>query len=536
MIRTALYYGVRSARNKVLKTARNPRNLAGLVLVAIYVFWAFGITRRQQYQTSNDHGGMTVILTLALAIMSLLMWFAVSPDRSLALTKAQAQTFLPAPLTSRQLLLFKVMMRQPLLLWNAVIFGFALRSGFSPYFAVRFVVAYIVVFFMYMQLIGGALVRMPRANSPKSTHPVALTIVRVWLVAATVVAVMQAAKLAADNGLLGPQYKAALAMAYDLPLSLVLWPFHALIAPAYASAPASLTVPILTALLVVAVEVALVFRTDPAWDRVGIAAPRDKRPLWARAPKKEVGSGRAFYRSALSPLLKRPAAALAWKNLYSSPRTQPIRQQLTIVVGVPILLALTLVPALRGMTSFALGLTSAWAALLLFTGPLFVRNDLRMDLPKLRLLRTYPLTSLEICIAEVGASVAVLTFLQFVLIGLSTLALLPNTTLAGGVGRRLILALALIILLPGMNAINLSAQNVFAVLFPKWVTLGAKPVSRAANPGQFYVSLLITVGLFLISMIVPAIAAGAVAYMLWPLGSSVATIGGSAGRRWDCAR
>jgi hypothetical protein len=528
LISTALYYGVHSARNKVVKTARNSRNLVGLVLAAIYLFWALGVARQQRSVTSSDHGAMTVTLTLALVVISLLIWFVAAPDRSLALTKAQAQTLLPAPLTSRELLLFKMMMRLPLILWNALIFGVAFQSGFSPYFAVRFVVAYIVVFFMYVQLIGGALVRMRGANSPKPTHPVALAIIRSWLVVATVVAIVQAAKLAADKGLLGPlNGLASLAAAYDLPWSAAVWPFHALIDPAFASSPAILAVPLLTALVVVALEVALVFRTDPAWDRVGIAPAKDKRQLWARAPKKTGKSGLAFYGGALWPLLKRPAAALAWKNLYSSSRTQPITQQLTIVVGVPILLALTLIPALRGMTSFALGVTSVWGALLLFTGPLFVRNDLRMDLPKLRLLRTYPLTSLEICIAEVGASLTVLTLLQLVLLIFSTIALLPNPVIPFGIGRRLACALALAVLLPGMNAINLSAQNVFAVLFPKWVTLGAKPVSRAANPGQFYISLLITVGLFLISMIVPAIAAAVVVYVLWPLGNSVAVIAGA---------
>lgn len=527
MIRAALYFGVRSARNRIVKTARNPRYLLGLVLIAAYIFWVFRRTRQQGSVTSGGLGGMTALLTMALAIMSLLMWFIRSSDRSLALTKAQAQTFLPAPLTSQELLLFKVMMRTPLLIWNAVIFGFVLRTGFSPHLAVRLAAAFIVVFAMYMQLIAAALVRMPRvANSPRSTHPVALALVRVWLVAATAVAIMQAAKLAADNEMFGLQQMGAyFAPAYHLPWSLALWPFHALVAPAYASTLPIIAVSLLTALFVVAVEVELVFRTDPPWDRVGIAELRDRPALWTRSRKRhESGSG-SVYLNALSSLLKRPAAAIAWKNLVSSSRTQPVTTQVTIVVGIPILLAVTLIPQFHGMTSFALGMTGAWAALLIFAGPQFVRNDLRMDLPRLRLLRTYPLTSLEICIAEVGASVSLLTFLQLVLLILSTLALLPNTVIPFGAGRRIAFALALVFLFLGMNAVNISAQNIFALMFPKWMTLGMKrPLSRSANPGQFYISLLISIGLFVVSMIVPLLGAAAVEFSLRPLGISIAVV------------
>ena len=201
--------------------------------------------------------------------------------------------------------------------------------------------------------------------------------------------------------------------------------------------------------------------------------------------------------------------------------------QLVIVVGVPVLLVATLLPPLRQLTAFAAGLAAAWTALLLFAGPMFVRNDLRLDLPRLRLLRTYPLTSLEICIAEVAASVSVLTLLQLVLLTLSTAALVFNPAIPLGVGRRIAFAVALACLLPGMNAINMSAQNVFAVVFPKWTILGMKRPRRSTNPGQYYLLLLISASLFLISMIIPAIAAVSTGYALWRLGMSVAVISGA---------
>ena len=202
----------------------------------------------------------------------------------------------------------------------------------------------------------------------------------------------------------------------------------------------------------------------PHWNR---PHQRRKAERTTIRQKTSPASDAAFWERYITSLIRRPAEAITWKNLIASKRIQTLRPAFFMAVGVPIILGATLVPALNHLTSFAMGLSSAWAGLLLFAGPQFVRNDLRLDLPRLRLLRTYPLTSLEICVAEVGASVSVLLLLQFVMLILSTAALVFNPALPLGPGRILAIAIALACLLPGMTAMNVFGTESLRGRFPQ---------------------------------------------------------------------
>jgi len=461
-------------------------------------------------------------------ISSLFNWWMKESDHPLALNKPQAQFLIPAPLASRQVMLFKLLTSLPTLLWSAIVMGLVFRGGLSPHPAQRILTAFIVVVAIQLQRVGAALARAPRRTGSGSARPIIVGIVRLWLVAATAVALSQAASVAVENGVLGlEKLGIPFAVAYQFPWSLPVWPFSALLAPAYAPTLPAFASSIAIALVIVAIEAALVFEGDPEWDRIGIARTREERLSARRSKKRSRSSEGSLWERYITSLVKRPAAALTWKNLIASRRIQPLGAGVVLAIGVPIVLAATLLPALRQLTPFAAGIAGIWAALLLFAGPNFVRNDLRLDLPRLRLLRTYPVTSLEICAAEIAASVTVLMLLQLVLLILSTAALLFNPMIPLAPGRKLVFAFALACLLPGLNAINVSGQNIFALVFPKWATLGTKPPTRSANPGQYYFSLLISVVVFVISMIIPAIAAAGVAAVASPLGISVAIISGA---------
>src|SRR3970040_109285 len=67
-------------------------------------------------------------------------------------------------------------------------------------------------------------------------------------------------------------------------------------------------------------------------------------------------------------------------------------------------------------------LAAMWAGFLLVLGPQWVRNDLRTDLARLALLRSYPLQGRTVVGAETASSTAVLTVLQLGLVGIAYLA------------------------------------------------------------------------------------------------------------------
>jgi hypothetical protein len=525
LIPALLLYASRSARNQALRRARDPRYLIGVVVVALYFYFVLSRTRGVPAAPVGKDSIYFAVLLLLLVLGSLGNWLLETRNHPLRLTQGERQLLIPAPLSSRELMAFKMVAVQPQLLWNAIILSVVIRSGFSSHFGVRLGAAYLVLLAIYVQRVGVALARAPSAGSLPASRNTVVALVRAWLVASLIVALMQVAALAAKSGIFdldksGIPFSAA----GRLPWSAVPWPFQALILPAFAESGVAILSSFSGALLVLAVEIALLFRATPDWESVGTARTTEERRAGRRADKQLRATSGSLWQRTLSSTLTTPAAAIAWKNLFSVMRTQPLSPQIAMVCGIPVLLAATLLPPLHRLTSFASGMASAWGAMLLFAGPHFIRNDLRLDLPKLRLLRTYPVTSREICIAEVGASVLVLTLLQFVLLLFSTLALLVNPVVPGHAGQKIALAIALACLLPGMNAINVSAQNIFALMFPRWVSLGMIRPSRTASPGQYYISLLISAGLFLLSMILPAIAALVVAYQLWPLGNAIAVV------------
>gem|GEM_PF-1267102 len=531
MIGALWFYGLRSARNRIVKRTRDVRYVAGMVLVFAYLYFVFGRSMGHERTPASpgSQGVFVLVLLLFLVIASLLTWWMEQRDHPLALNKPQAQFLIPAPLASRQVMLFKLLTTLPTVLWSALVMGLVFRAGLSPRPAQRILAALIVIVALQLQRVGAALARTPRPTGSGSARAIIVGTVRLWLVAATAVALAQAASVAAEHGLFGlDKMGIPFALSYQLPGSLAVWPFRALLAPAYAQSLSVFVSSIAAALLIVAIETALVFQAEPEWGRIGIARTREEKLRGRRSKKKrQTSEGSSLWERYITSLVKRPAAALTWKNLMASKRIQTLRPAVVMAIGVPIVLGATLLPPMQHLTSFATGLAGVWAGLLLFVGPQFVRNDLRMDLPRLRLLRTYPLTSLEICAAEVGASVCLLLLLQFVMLILSTAALIFNPTLPLGPGRRLAFAAALACLLPGMTAIGVAGQNFFAVVLPKWTTLGTKMPSRATNPGQAYFSLLVSVIVFVLSMIIPTIAAAGVAYGVWPLGISATIISGA---------
>jgi hypothetical protein len=524
------FYGLRSARNRIVKRTRDVRYVAGMLLVFAYLYFVLGRSLRPG-PTPGSQGFVALGLMLLLVISSFFNWWTEQTDHPLALSKPQAQFLIPAPLESRQVMLFKLLMSLPTLVWGAIVMGFVFRSGLSQHPAQRILTAFVIVVALQLQRVGAALARAPRRTDSRSTRPIIVAIVRIWLVAAGVVAIAQVASVAAENGMFGVEkIGIPFAVAYQFPWSLAVWPFTALVAPAYAPTWPAFASSVAVALVIVAIEATLVFQGDPDWDRIGIARTREERLSARRAKKRNRGSEGSLserYVNSLVSFVNRPAAAITWKNLIASRRLQPLGPGVIMAIGVPILLGVTLLPAFQPMTSFALGIAGAWGGLLLFAGPNFVRNDLRFDLPRLRLLRTYPLTSREICAAEVAASVTMLMFLQLVLLTLSTAALVFNPAIPVAPGRMLAYALAIACVLPGLNALGISGQNIFALVLPKWATLGTKRPTRSTNPGQYYFSLLVSLVVLVVSMIGPAIAAAIVATLASPFGTSFAIISGA---------
>lgn len=311
-------------------------------------------------------------------------------------------------------------------------------------------------------------------------------------------------------------------------VGIALLPFDAVMAPLFAHSPLEWSRTLAPVIIIIGGELAWLFVARMSWEA---ATPSPVDGAFAGG-KRRGTFGRTMFSSLVLRLLsvffgQRPVTAIAWKNVTTAIRTQPIAGQLALVIGIPVLLGITSIPGLRSLTDFACGMAAMWATLLVIAGPHFVRNDLRLDLAHLRLLRTYPLDSLEICTVEVGSSTFVLTMLQLVMITLSFVALLGNPVVPLSIGWRFIVVLAAFLVLPFTNAINVALHNVFALLFPRWSHLGVKRFSRADGIGQFYIAILTSVGMFVVALLLPVSLGVVLMTTLRPMGTVASIIAGS---------
>ena len=222
-----------------------------------------------------------------------------------------------------------------------------------------------------------------------------------------------------------------------------------------------------------------------------------------------------------------PAVAILWKNVLAVTRTLRWATLAVLVASVGILVVVVSLQASGPRAGTLLGtIAGVWGALTVFTGPLWIRNDLRQDLPKLALLRSYPLRGARVVAAQVASSTIVLTAIQYVLMVVAYLALMEADDAPLTAGGRTFALVLLVLALPVLNAASLTVQNGLALLFPGWVRIGVG--SRAGGVEAMGQNLLTTVfGVVSIGvlLVVPgAAAAGTYLALRAHLGDSAAFV------------
>jgi ABC-2 type transport system permease protein len=166
-------------------------------------------------------------------------------------------------------------------------------------------------------------------------------------------------------------------------------------------------------------------------------------------------------------------------------------------------------PATPGVVITLMATVGAGAATVL--GPFALRDDLRSDLPRLALLRTFPLSGERIVTMEVMAVAIPVALMQWLFLLVALVASLGEAAIPGGVGARVALALAAAVFLPLVGLAGTWVQNAVALLFPDWVPTGRQRGAGVESTGQgmllFGASIIVT----LLLMVVPMIAAAAMA-------------------------
>ncbi|HEX2250094.1 MAG TPA: putative ABC exporter domain-containing protein [Gemmatimonadales bacterium] len=519
------YLTWRSAHNRFIRQVRrlqSPRYLAALLLGLAYI-WFIVVGQRPTQATSPDPE--VVELVGALALLGAVAWgwiFGVE-RRVLAFTPAEVTFLFSGPVSRRGLIQFKLLRSQLLILFNALLWTLILsgeRGGISPWLRVLSIWALLTT--LSLHRLGASFVRTSLAEHGRlglRHRFVSLLLLLVVLMALGWSVVDALPELGAARGDLRT-FLAAAADAVQRPLpNALLYPFRLMIQPLTAETTTQWLASFWPALVLMVLHYIWVVRSDTAFEeaaaevslrRAQALATRSAGPLSSRAGS---GVSRALVR--LSPH-GWPAGAILWKNLVAATRTRRVRQVVLLLVSAGAIVSVLSFDPDGTLAEIAGWLAVIWAGMLVVIGPQYVRNDLRGDLLKLALLRSYPLRGWSVVLAEAGGSTLLLTAIQLSLLTIGYLAFLGNESMTPALEERTWLLLACMTFLPAINLLGMLIQNGGALLYPAWVHLGSGRAAGVEVLGQNLLMMVAFMALLALLLVLPAIIGGGAYLLLRP--------------------
>jgi ABC-2 type transport system permease protein len=516
--RTFAFLILTSFRNRLVSMARRvkkPRYAIGMILGLAYVFFffIFPMTRggTGQMRTSLlQSDALQAIAPVLLVLLLATTWFGGATLNALSFTQAEVSMLFPAPVSRRGLILYKLGTAQLPILFNAVIL--ALVFGRGPAGIPRWlaIVSLWVTFStLHMHRLGAALTHAATVEHGRSgfkrnwfAHVVTL------LVFVTIMGVFTLAPIEARGGGASP---ASLIQQITAPLQrpfvqAVLYPFSIIVAPAFASSVAAWAQAMVPALLLMALHVLWVLRSQAAFEEAAVEASARRQQVldaWRKRgtvekPRTAKGQGREL---GLKPV-GHPAIAIIWKNTLCFFRTvRPMQMMATMMVP-------AMVGAYFGFKNNAgsvaiAGIAAMFAFVLLLAGGASIRNDLRADMLNLTQLKAIPLSGRDIVFAEVVSSALPLAIMQLVLLDVAVLSLqMGRQAIDTAVANSIVISLPFAI--AALNLVGSTLRNGSAVLFPSWIRLGAEGAGGFEIIGQQMLSMLAMSLSFILLMIVPA--------------------------------
>jgi ABC-2 type transport system permease protein len=521
-LRTLLW---RTARNRLKGQASDVRYISGWLLSALYLGW-LASHPRPDAGTGARFADVTLVLgaLLLLAVTAAAWWRA--PTR-LELSTADCQWLVPAPIHDRQLLWFSLARVQGRLVLTSLVLTAAGLRNLWPFMLLHFVALLTLLNTLELYRLAVAVVRAREAGNVVSARVVTL-VARALFLATGALTLAAVARPLSRLATVTPRGLSELLVGAitNGPLGAALAPFTFVLRSALTHDGSewlrSMAV-LLVAMLTLGAWLASI-RIE--W-RARTAVSR-----WRVSAAQSSGSRHGALRAGVLPkgIAEHPAMAIFAKNVRTAGRTQRLVPQLALVIGAPILLAFTSLRPLQPATEFACGVLSMWGALLVIAGPLFVRCDLRLDLPRLRLLRTMPITSMHLCAAGVAGSALILSVLQLGLLLLTALSLSFNPVVTIPQLLALMVLIVAALTVPAMNLAQVAAHTLAAVLWPQWSQLGVIDREKPGSVGRYYVSILVSAGAFALLALGPALIGLVVAGSVLPVTGSLlaAAAGGCA--------
>lgn len=513
-----LYLVSHSARNRLtgLRSGlRSPRYLAALAVGAFYI-WAFLIRPVNRGTVGGPFllGQPTEMIVTVLTVLTLMSsWIFGSDSTALAFTPAEVSLLFPAPISRRSLMSYKLFRSQIAVLINSLIWVFVLRRGGSLLpGGIRAIAVWTLFSTLNLHRLGAALVRTSwREHSTAGLRRHRASIAVFVLVGIAVFAGLAQHRTELVSAFGAGSFFSALGRALaNPPAAWALFPFHLVVAPTFAHNIQEWARAIGPALLVLALHLWWVLRTDAAFEDAAIEASAERaRRLEAMKSRRSLGAT-AKPRKASSTIalaaVGHPAIGIFWKNILCLRRTA----QLRLLIG-PLAMSVIIGGAIAGDDGGAVGVIAAssliFAGLLIVFGGRLIRNDLRQDMQHLPLLKTLPVAPGDLMVAEVASGALPMAALQLLLLLVAYAASfgLPFIHLRNDTRVALLAAAPFAVL--ALNGALLTIQNGTAVLFPTWIRLGPAANTGVEALGQNLLASVANLVSLAVALIIPAIIA-----------------------------
>jgi ABC-2 type transport system permease protein len=492
---------------------RRVRYLLALLAGAFY-FWVVFFRHSGGYAGTEELDPRFAAFAALFVSLPVAYWWLVKADpRALAFSAAEMQLLFTAPLTRRTLILYKLGRGQLAVLLNVAIFTVIFLRDGPPLTAAQRAVAFWILFTtLFLHRLGAALTRLAgRGRVSRLTRRAAPAVVIGVALTAIALSLRSAVPNAMAAGLPGA-VEVLLDALRTGPAGWVLAPFRALMAPAFVREPVAWLTAIGVAFVILLAHLVWVLRADVAFEEASAAAAAKETERRAEMAR-EIAPRRGRWRIPRLPLAPGgpPERAILWKN------SVPLLDGLNVIVlgslAVLLFLAAFLIadqmpgPVTPGLVTTLMSLVGVAAATML--GPFALRDDLRSDLPRLELLRSWPIAGERIVTMEVLSVAIPLALIQVALLLLALVASLGVDAVTIGVHARLAFVLAAAIFLPLVAFAGVWVQNAVALLFPDWVPTGRQTGGGVESTGQgmllFGATLIVTLLLLLVPLAASAV-------------------------------
>ena len=480
---------VRSARNRLraqLKRARSPRYLVAVILGVLYIWWAM-------FRNTRLGGGplasvvrtdLVLPVLAALLMVSAARWWIFGADRgTLAFAPAEVQFLFPAPVSRRALVNAKLVRTQLMILLNTIIFSVLLRGGSGSAQGWRRGIALWIGFsVLALHRLGAAIVRAnalehERPGQRRSLVPILIFGALLSAVAWGVLSRFNQLRVASTQGFKAASLAIIDALQQPIPAA-ALWPVRAVLAPVFAVDVGSWLTTVPFAIGILLVHYLWVVRLDASFEEAALEATQHRAERLVRFRSSQMGKTRSkkgkLARVPRLPMFGPPSIAVAWKNIAAAMRGGAWRSQLiSFTIGL-VMMAIVIRTTSEDAADLFLGITVGWGVMLVFVGPLWMRFDLRLDLPRLSILKTWPLPGRQIVAAEIAAVTLLhsITIWSLMIVPIVLVMMDPTLLAASAAGIPMFLSVAIGI--PVLNALMFTVQNGAALLFPAWVRLGTE--------------------------------------------------------------